>query len=193
MSTFLRTTWRILRDPDGFFESARDEPWLAAYRYFVVIALVLSLLSPVAWALGVDGGSPLSTSTTAQRDVYRWWHDGLSPALGVVGLPLAAVALFVEMHIVLAVFCLVLHIVLRLLGGQGSWVNAWKSICYGMAPGLVFGFLPYVALLVGVYATVLQLYVGPSILYRVRDGRGYLVLVIVLSISIAAFWSGFPM
>jgi hypothetical protein len=191
MKKFAATTWFILADPLAFFESVRGEGWWQPYRYFLVVALVLSILSPAAWALGVDGGTPLSTSTTAQRDVYRWWHDGLSPRMGSASLPLAMLALCLEMHIVLAVFALILHVVFRLLRGRGPLLNAWKSISYGIAPALAFGFLPYVGLLVGVYATVLQLSVAPSVMYRVRDGRAYALLAVVLAISIAAFWSGF--
>jgi hypothetical protein len=193
MKSFLATTWSVMSNPSTFFENVRDEGWWTPYRYFLVIALVLSLLSPAAWALGVDGGSPLSTSTTAQRDVYRWWHDVLSPRMGFASLPIAMLALLLEMHIVLAIFTPVLHVVFRLLRGEGSWLNAWKAINYGIAPVLALGFLPYVGLLVGVYATVVQLCVGPSTMYRLRDGRAYALLVVVLSISIASFWKGFAM
>jgi hypothetical protein len=193
MNKLLATTWSILTDPLAFFETVRHEGWWQPYRYFLVVALVLSILSPAAWALGVDGGTPLSTSTTAQRDAYRWWHDELSPRMGPASLPLAMLGLCLEMHIVLALFAVVLHAVFRLLGGRGPLLNAWKSISYGMAPTLAFGFLPYVGLLVGVYATVLQLCVAPSAMYRVRGGRSYVLLVVVLTISMAAFWRGFAM
>jgi len=170
---FPRATWSIVTNPAAYFEKVRDEGWWPAYRYFLVVAVVLSILSPLAWASGVDGGSPLNTSTTAQRDVYRWWHDTLRPTIGLTSLPVAMLVLLLDMHIVLVVFTPILHVVFRLLGGKGPWSSSWKSIAYGMAPGLAFGFAPYVGLMVGVYATVLQLCVGPSTMYRLRDGRAY--------------------
>jgi hypothetical protein len=55
---------------------------------------------------------------------------------------------------------------------------------------VALGFLPFLGVLTGVYATLLQLAIGPATLYRVKDGRAYVLLVIVLSIAIAAFWHG---
>jgi hypothetical protein len=80
------------------------------------------------------------------------------------------------------------HIIFRVLGGQGPLLNAWKAICYGMAPTICLGFLPVVGLLTGIYATLLQLSIGPATLYRLRDGRAYILLVVVLSIAITFFY-----
>lgn len=190
MRVFFTTTWSIIRDPQTFFDAARAEGWWPAYRYFLVIALVLSILSPLAWTLGVDGSSPVTTSTTAQRDVYRWWQDTLVPLMGPLSLPIAMLALLLDMHIVLLLFTPILHFVFRGMRGQGPLLNAWKAICYGMAPTIGLGFMPYIALAVGVYATLIQLSIGPSTLYRIRDGRAYLLVVVILSIAIVAFWQG---
>jgi hypothetical protein len=190
MRAFLRTTWNIVRDPQAFFEQARDERWLPAYRYFLAIVVVLAILSPAAWALGVDGGSPVNTSLTAQRDTYRWWHDTLRPQFGNWSYPVAGLVLLLTAHIVLIIFTPVVHLVFRLLGGQGPLLHAWKSICYGMAPTIALGFLPFLGVLTGVYATLLQLAIAPATLYRLRDGRAYVLLTLILSISIAAFWQG---
>ncbi len=190
MKPFFVTTWQVVRDPHSFFDSIRDEGWWPPYRYFLVIAIVLSILSPLAWAVGLDGRSPVNTSTTAQRDVYQWWHDTLNPQMGSISLPIAMLALLLDMHIVLIVFTPILHLVLRAMRGQGPLSHAWKAICYGMAPTIAFGFLPFIGLLTGMYATVLQLSVGPATLYQLRDGRAYVLLVVILSIAIVAFWHG---
>jgi len=190
MIGFLNTTWCILRDPQAFFESIRDEGWWPPYRYFLIIAVSLATLSPLAWALGIDGGSPVNTSLTAQRDTYHWWQETLRPQMGALSLPIAMLVLLVAMHIVLVIFTPILHLVFRALGGQGPVLNSWKAICYGLAPTIVLGFLPILGLLTGVYATLIQLSIGPAALYRLRDGRAYLLLIVVLSIAIAMFWEG---
>jgi len=190
MIYLLKITWHVIHEPHSFFESTRQQGWWEPYRLFLIIALVLSIFSPLAWALGIDGNSPVNTSLTAQRDVYRWWHDMLFPKFGVWSIFMAMAGLLLEMHIILIFFTPVLHFVFRGLGGQGPAVHAWKALCYGLAPTMLFGFLPGIALALGVYATLLQLCVGPSILYRVHEARAYMLLVIVLSIAIAAFWHG---
>lgn len=190
MRNFFRTTWEIVRDPQAFFGQVQGESWRSAYFYFLIIVVFLSILSPLVWALDVDGGSPVNTSLTAQRDTYRWWQDTLRPQFGNWSYPLAMLTLLLTTHIVLIIFTPVLHFVFRLLGGQGPLLNAWKAICYGLAPTIALGFLPFIGLLTGVYATLLQLAIGPATLYRVRDGRAYVLVVIMLSIAIVAFWHG---
>lgn len=190
MKRFLRTTWEIIREPQAFFEHSQGENWWSAYRYFLIVSVVLSILSPLAWALGVDGSSPVNTSLTAQRDTYRWWQDVLRPRFGSWSYLLGMVTLLLTTHLVLLLWTPIMHIVFRVLGGQGPLLNAWKAICYGMAPTICLGFLPVVGLLTGVYATLLQLSVGPATLYRLRDGRAYILVVVVLSIAITLFWQG---
>jgi len=186
---FFYTTWEIVRDPSAFFEEVREEGWWPAYRYLLTVAVIMSILSPLAWAFGVDGESPVNTSLSAQRDTYRWWRDTLRPQFGNWSYPLAILTLFVTIHLHL-IFTPVLHFVFRLLGGRGPLLNAWKAMCYGLAPTLALGFLPFLGVLTGVYATLLQLAIGPATLYRVKDGRAYVLVVIVLSIVIVAFWHG---
>lgn len=190
MKWFLHTTWEIIREPQAFFEHSQGESWWPAYHYFLIVAVVLSILSPLAWALGVDGSSPINTSLTAQRDTYRWWRDALQPQLGSWSYLLGMVILLLTTHVVLLFWTPIMHIIFRVLGGQGTLLNAWKAICYGMAPTIFMGFLPMVGLLTGVYATLLQLSIGPATLYRLRDGRAYILVVIVLSIAITFFWQG---
>ena len=88
MKDLLVTTWSTLRDLPAFFGKVCEEGWRKRYHYFSVIALVSSIISAIAGALGVDGASPLTTSTTAQRHFYRWWQDVLSPKVGIVSPPL---------------------------------------------------------------------------------------------------------
>lgn len=190
MKRFCQTTWEILRAPQEFFERAQGEGWRPAYRYFLTIAVVLSILSPLAWAIGVDGSSPVNTSLTAQRDTYRFWQETLLPRFGNLSYPLAMVILLLMMHGVLLAWTPIMHVIFRLLGGQGPILNAWKAVCYGMAPTICLGFLPYAGLLTGVYATLIQLCIGPAALYRLRDGRAYILVVVVLSIAITLFWQG---
>lgn len=39
--SFVRTTYRILSDPAGFFESIREEGWLPPYFYLLAVALTM--------------------------------------------------------------------------------------------------------------------------------------------------------
>jgi hypothetical protein len=121
-------------------------------------------------------------------NTYPWWRDTLQPQFGGWSYPLASLTIFFTVHIVLLIFAPILHIVFRLLGGQVSLTNAWKGMCYGLAPTVILGFLQGLGVLTGVYATLLQLCVGPATLYRVKGGRAYVMVVIILSMAIVAYW-----
>jgi len=75
----------------------------------------------------------------------------------------------------LVTFTPILLTVFRLLGGKGGLLNARKAICYGMAPTIALGFLPFLGLIAGRYATLLQLSIGPTTLYKLKDSRAYVL------------------
>ena len=76
-----------------------------------------------------------------------------------------------------------LHIIYRLVGGRGSVLNAWKAACCGFAPCILGGFLPYVSLFAGFYSFLLQLYLGPKILYKAKESRALVVLALLIALT----------
>lgn len=80
-----------------------------------------------------------------------------------------------------------LHLVFRALGGQGSILNAWKATCYGVGPCVLLGWVPYWTLFVGAWSFVLQLYYGPKVLYRMREGRALLILAFFVGATLLEF------
>jgi len=77
---------------------------------------------------------------------------------------------------------LLLHLLYRVIGGKGSVSNAWKSMCYGVAPTVLGGFLPYIALFAASYSVLLQFYLGPKILYRAKESRAIFLLALIIAI-----------
>jgi hypothetical protein len=90
---------------------------------------------------------------------------------GVYAYLIEAVLIFGSAVSILLLLTLLLHLVYRLIGGQGSVLNAWKAACYGVGPCLLGGFLPYVSLFAGFYSFAMQFYLGPMVLYRVKEGQ----------------------
>ncbi|MDI6822744.1 MAG: hypothetical protein QMD66_07900, partial [Actinomycetota bacterium] len=76
-----------------------------------------------------------------------------------------------------------LHLVFRLMGGKGAILNAWKAASYGVGPCILGGFLPYISLFAGFYSFIIQLYVGPKVLYRVKDSRAIVFLAIMIALA----------
>ncbi|MHA1195855.1 MAG: YIP1 family protein [Promethearchaeota archaeon] len=75
------------------------------------------------------------------------------------------------------------HLIFKLMGAKGTILNAWKSMCYGIGPCIIGGFLPYISLFVAFYSLILQLYIGPKILFEVKESRLTIFLAIILALT----------
>lgn len=104
--------------------------------------------------------------------------------------PYGAYAYLLEMVLILAfaipillLSALLLHLIYRLIGGQGPVLNAWKAACYGVGPCLLGGFLPYISLFAGFYSFAMQFYFGPMTLYKAKESRAIIVLVVFITLT----------
>jgi len=69
------------------------------------------------------------------------------------------------------------------MGGKGTISHAWKAVCYGTAPCILGGFIPYVSLFAGFYSFLLQLYVGPKMLYNILESKALVFLALMLALT----------
>jgi hypothetical protein len=122
-----------------------------------------------------------------------YWRDTLLPAYGNWSYPLAMGFIMLEMIIITAIWTPVVFVVFRYLGGakeSGGLLRAFQGFVYGLTPCLFGGFLPYLALATGVYATLLQFYRGPAITLKNRTVVPFLFVTLFLALAIARYWAG---
>jgi len=176
----------MLRRPDSFFEAVREEGYRQPFRFLLEVSAVIALFTPIVNALGWESTDRTST-LQAQILAWRITEEELLPRLGawayVVEVPLI-LGLTPLIALALAAF---IHLVYRLLGGQGPFLNAWKATCYGVGPCVILGWIPYWSLFVGAWSLVLQLYYGPKVLYRMREGRAVVILALFLGATLLEF------
>jgi hypothetical protein len=84
---------------------------------------------------------------------------------------------------ILLFLTLLLHVIYRLIGGQGSVLSAWKAACYCIGPCLLGGFLPYISLVAAFYSFTMQFYIGPMILYKAKESRAIVVFVAFIALT----------
>ena len=172
----------LLKNPSGFFEGARDEGWKPSFKFFLQITVVLSIATPIVNYLGVES-TDFSSSYQAQIMAYRLVQNSLLDQYGLY-------AYFIEALLILGFACMILifgtgflHVIYKLMGGRGSVLNAWKAMCYGVGPCVLGGFLPYLSLFAGFYSLLLQLYVGPKVLYEVQESKAILLLALIIALT----------
>jgi hypothetical protein len=98
-----------------------------------------------------------------------------------------------EMLVLTTVYVPVVFQVSHYLGGAkepDGLLRAFQGFAYSLTPAVFGGFMPWLALVTGVYTTILQLDRGPSIILRNQTGFSYLLVVAVLTFAIARYWQG---
>jgi hypothetical protein len=193
MREFLGRFVRVTLQPDSFFERIRTEQrWTMPLLHLTVLTLWLSLGSVLAWRLGVPGDTPLNSSLGAQMDVYPFWRDTLLPRYGAWAYPMAAGLIVLEMFVITAIWTPIVFLVFRYLGGtkeSSGMLRAFQGFVYGLTPCAFGGFLHYLAVVAGVYATLLQFCRGPAITLRNRTCVPYLFASLFLGLAISRYWA----
>ncbi|MGQ9493306.1 MAG: YIP1 family protein [Anaerolineae bacterium] len=182
----LKKLAQLLREPDQFFESIRGEGYQEPFVFLLQVSAVVAFFTPLINWLGWPSTDRNSTYQ-AQIIAWRITSEQLLPRLGGLAYVVEAFLILV-LALVLAVFMSAfLHLLFRLLGGQGTSLNAWKAMCYGVGPCVLLGWVPYWTFFVGAWSLVLQLYYGPKVLYRMREGRALLILAFFVGATLLEF------
>jgi len=169
-----------LTNPSEFFSSVRTESWKPAFVFFVGVTFFISVVTPIVNYFGIES-TDLSSSYQAQIMAYRLVKNNFLDFYGAYAYLIEAVLIFAFAVLNLCFLTLFLHLIYRLIGGQGSILNAWKALCYGIGPCLLGGFLPYVSLFAGFYSFAMQFYLGPMTLYEAKEGRAIVVFVALIA------------
>ncbi|MFQ6064819.1 MAG: YIP1 family protein [Candidatus Bathyarchaeia archaeon] len=179
---FIEKVVKQLANPSEFFDNVRNENWKPAFVFFLWVTLFISIVTPLVNYLGIES-TDISSSYQAQIAAYNLVKDNLLGLYGVYVYVIEAFLIFAFAIAVLLFLTLLLHLIYRLIGGQGSVSNAWKAICYGIAPCLLGGFLPYISLFAGFYSFAMQFYLGPMTLYKAKQGRAIVVFVAFIALT----------
>ncbi|MGQ9597106.1 MAG: hypothetical protein ACUVQY_08410 [Thermoproteota archaeon] len=151
------------------------------FIFFLWVTLIISIVTPLVNYFSIES-TDISSSYQAQILAYKILKNNLLNSYGVYAYLIEVVLIFVFAIFILFLLTLFLHLIYRLIGGQGPVLNAWKASCYGVGPCLLGGFLPYVSLFAGFYPFAMQFYLGPMVLYRVKEGKAIIVFVLFITI-----------
>nr|MDO8044431.1 hypothetical protein [Candidatus Baldrarchaeota archaeon] len=58
-----------------------------------------------------------------------------------------------------------------------------ETLCYGIGPCILGGFLPYISLFAAFYSLLLQLYVGTKILHGIEESKMIVLLAVILALT----------
>jgi hypothetical protein len=179
---FLRELTDELASPDDFFTRKKNESWRNGFIFFLSITSILSIATPVMNYLGFQSND-FSSAYQAQITAYNFAKANLIEVYGTYAYFVEAALIMILSLPILVSLTVLLHVVYRLIGGQGSILNAWKAACYGVGPCLLGGFLPYVSLFAGFYSFAMQFYLGPMTLYNAKQSRAIVIFVAFITLA----------
>jgi hypothetical protein len=173
---------RVIVDPTRFFTDVRAEDWRPSFRFFLAVVLVIAIVTPLLNVVGMESND-FSSSCQSQIAAYAFMKTYWLDSYGLFAYLLEGVAIVAFSLSMLLLLTVLVHGVYRLIGGKGSLLHGWKSVYYGLGPCLLGGFLPYVALFAAFYSFALQFYVGPKILYSVKEDRAIVVFTSFIALA----------
>jgi len=168
----------FLGAPVNTFNNVEAEALGSALKYFTIWVVVYAILRTIIFY-------------TVERRVFHTLWDllGLSDApLYLYHFDPVIFALLAVLGAFAGLFIsgLWTHLFVRAFGGRKGYANTIKAFAYGYTPVFMFGWLPFVGMLLSIWALVLNI-IGIRQLHRISTGRaiGAVILGAVTLVIIA--------
>ncbi|MCW1296452.1 MAG: YIP1 family protein [Candidatus Parvarchaeota archaeon] len=178
----IKKFFEILEEPRTFFEKTEKEGWKEPFIFFLKITIMIAILTSIINYLGIES-TDFSSAYQAQIMGYRAIRNYFVPRYGPIAYFIEPFLITIFAILILICTTLFLHAIIKLAGGQGSFLNAWKSVCYGVAPCLLGGFIPYFSLFVGFWSLVIQLYIAPIVLYKLKEWKAIILVSAMITLT----------
>jgi hypothetical protein len=182
----IRKISRLFLKPDMFYEAVREEGFREPLVFILLVSAVIAVFTPVVNLLGWPS-TDTSSAFQAQILAWRLTQTYLIPRLGIWAYAVEALLIVLLTLLLAALLAMFIHLLYRLAGGKGPLLQGWKSVCYGVGPCVLLGWVPYWSLFLASWSLILQFYFGPKVLYRLPEGRALLILALVVGSTLLEF------
>lgn len=163
----------FLVSPVETFQKVKDEDLGMVLKYFIVLAVIFSILYAII-------ETALATTVSWLMPLKMPFVKGLTGELSVVALFVISLFLLV---IGLFLGAAIIHVFIYLLGGKRGFVQTVKAIGYGMTPTLILGWIPVVGRIVGIWSLVVEI-LGIRELQDMSTGKAALAVILPLVIYV---------
>lgn len=183
----------FLMNPAESFRKSRSDSVGTAYRYFVVLLVVYTVLSAI---IAVAVGMYAFNDMIAQLAQTGMLGTALAGALSNLGPFVAAMMIFmVYLFFLIALFGifikgLALHVFVLMFGGEKGPEQTLKTAMYAMTPFLLLGWIPYISIIGAIWYLVL-LIIGIRETHEIDLGKALLIVIVpIVLILILALLGG---
>lgn len=178
----------FLLNPTDTFNIVKEEALRDGLRYFVILLLIYSFLNAVVIT---------ATWNTMWGSMFSAYQNipGFGTILG--SAPALAVIAFFIMFFILGLIGVfisggIIHLGVLLFGGKRGYGETVKAVIYGGTPCYILGWIPFIGLIFGVWAFILEI-LGVRELQDLSTGKAIgavlvplIIIGVIISIIIAA-------
>lgn len=152
--------------PVESFQAARSDGTDTAGVYLLVLLLVHAVMAAIVSLIGIT-----------ELEMLPHLMPGF--ALPVV----VFLGILVGGAILTLLFSLWLHLWVYLLGGRKGLLETAKAVIYGMTPGMLLGWIPFIGVLFCIWSVILQI-IGIRELQEMSSGKALVALAIAVMIPL---------
>ncbi len=158
----------FLLSPVETFQKVKDEDLGPLMKYFVILTLIFSILMAVIM-IG------LSSAMLSILPVKLPFMAGA--AAGGLAAVVTFITLLISLLIGLFIVAAIVHIFVYLLGGRKGYTQTVKAIGYGMTPSLLLGWIPFIGIIVSIWALIVEI-IGVRELQEMSTGKAVLAVIL---------------
>ena len=152
--------------PVESFQAARPDTTDTAVPYLIALLLVHAAMTAIVSLIGISVMGMLSP-------MMPWFAMPVVIFFGVL----------IGGAIVTILFSLWLHLWVYLLGGRKGLFETAKAVIYGMTPGMLLGWIPFIGFLFCLWSIVLQI-IGIRELQEMSSGKALVAMVIAVMVPL---------
>ncbi|KAA0017425.1 MAG: hypothetical protein FE037_00760 [Thermoplasmata archaeon] len=157
----------FLLSPVETFQKVKDEDLGPLMKYFVILTLIFSILMAVIM-IGL---------TSAMFSILPVKFPFMAGTAGGLAAVVTFITLLISLLIGLFVGAAIVHIFVYLLGGRKGYTQTVKAIGYGMTPSLLLGWIPFLNIIVGIWALIVEI-IGIRELQEMSTGKAALAVIL---------------
>jgi len=176
----------FLLTPVETFRTVRDTDLGDSLKYYLILLAINAVLSAIVSLAMASAVRTTITSIFTQAGIPLPAVTGA----GVIGI---ALMMIIVQFVLVFIGAAWLHVFVWLLGGRRGYLQTLKAIIFGSTPTMLFGWIPFIGFLAGLWSLVLGIF-GLQELQNMTTLKAVLVIffsvmiVILIAIAIASFF-----
>jgi hypothetical protein len=176
----------FLLTPVETFRTVRDTDLGDSLKYYLILLAINAVLSAIV---------SLAMASAVQTTITSIFTQAGIPLPAVTGAGVIGIALMmiIVQFVLVFIGAAWLHVFVWLLGGRRGYLQTLKAIIFGSTPTMLFGWIPFIGFLAGLWSLVLGIF-GLQELQNMTTLKAVLVIffsvmiVILIAIAIASFF-----